>query len=169
MQHPININFNRYGFKLFLDLDGVFADFDDRVKILTGLHPHELTKRKLWTAVNADKDFFISLNKTDTADELWDFCKNLEPTFLTGAPMGECFRSQKVDWVEKTFGSEYKTIVLPKREKRLYSGPMNILIDDSIENIEQWSEYGYGILYTGNVQDAISKVKQFLSVHNIIL
>lgn len=167
--HPLNINYNRYGFKLFLDLDGVFADFDSGVKKLTGCHPHEISKRKLWGAVNSNKDFFISLEKTDTADELWEFCKDLEPTFLTGAPMGDDFKSQKVDWVNKTFGSQYKTIVLPKRDKRLYSGPRNILIDDSIENIEQWSEYGYGILYTGNVKETINKVNQFLSTQNIFL
>jgi hypothetical protein len=47
--------------QVFLDLDGVFADFDARVKPLTGKHPGQLDRARLWKMVNANKRFFAEL------------------------------------------------------------------------------------------------------------
>jgi 5'(3')-deoxyribonucleotidase len=134
-------------FELFLDLDGVFADFNKRVFKLSGSWPHELGKG-LWKVVMADKEFFASLEMMPNAEHLWEYAKQYNPVFLTGAPPGERSRNQKKEWVAKQFGTEHTTIVLPKRDKLLHSGWRKVLVDDTPANVQAWIEKGgAGILH----------------------
>jgi hypothetical protein len=146
--------------ELFLDLDGVMASFDARVIKLSGKHPKEFLRSKdLWNVVMGDKDFFLSLELMPDADDLWRYCKQYHPTFLTGAPPGDHTKAQKRLWVEQKFGPEYITIVLPKREKQLYAGPLKVLVDDTKINIDQWiAAGGIGILHK-DVWDTISQLE----------
>ena len=152
--------------ELYLDLDGVFADFNRRVKELTGVEPYQLQKKHMWAAVHSDRDFFLNLQMMDGADKLWAYAKQFGPTFLTGAPSSQAFREQKAEWVKRWFGPEWTTIVLPKKDKQLYSGHHKILIDDSIDNIEQWvTKGGYGILYTGDPDETIAKIEDIRAAY----
>src|SRR5690606_30652123 len=81
--------------QVFLDLDGVFADFDKRVKRLTGKHPGELDRATLWKMVNRDKRFFAELELIEGCMVLWEATRDLEPIFLTGAPSSKVFQQQK--------------------------------------------------------------------------
>src|ERR1017187_7230380 len=133
-------------FELFLDLDGVFADFNKRVFDLSGKQPYELGKG-LWKVIMADKGFFASLEFMPHAEHLWEYSKQYNPTFLTGAPPGDRSRQQKRDWVAQRFGDEWVTIVLLAREKQLHSGPNKALLDDTPKNVAEWVEKGgHGVL-----------------------
>lgn len=146
--------------QLYLDLDGVFADFDQRVIELVGKHPRELPKKELWKVVYRDKHFFANLDMMPGAMDLWEAAKPFKPIFLTGAPSSDVFRAQKPVWVAEKFGPEWETIVLPRRDKQLYSKPGHVLIDDSEQNIEQWvSKGGIGILHT-TAEKTITMLKQ---------
>jgi hypothetical protein len=148
-------------FAVFLDLDGVFADFDAGVRELTGKGPGELDKRRMWAAVHSKKDFFLALALLDGADVLWAYFKQYKPTFLTGAPSSHAFREQKVQWVSEKFGPEWTTIVLPRRDKQLHSGPNKVLVDDNDELIEQWvAKGGFGFLYRGDPLETIEAVEE---------
>ena len=116
-----------HSLELFLDLDGVFADFNGRVRHLTGQEPYQLQKKHMWAAIHADREFFLNLELLHGAEQLWEFCKTLSPKFLTGAPSSEAFREQKAEWVRRKFGHEWTTIVLPKKDKQLYSGFKKVL------------------------------------------
>lgn len=145
----------------FLDLDGVFADFNRGVFEITGKQPHELHKGRMWAAVHSKKDFFLSLHLMPGADVLWDYFKDASPTFLTGAPSSQAFREQKVEWVKLRFGEQYSTIVLPKKDKQLHSGPYKVLVDDSPDNVEQWvAKGGYGFLYEGDPHSTIAALEE---------
>lgn len=147
-------------FDVFLDLDGVFADFEKRVFDLSGRKPHELGKA-LWKIIMADKMFFASLEMMPDSLHLWEYSKQYKPTFLTGSPPGERSQNQKREWVAKKFGEEWVTIVLPKRDKPLHSGPGKLLIDDTPANIAAWVEKGgHGILHKGDVWETINAVEE---------
>lgn len=134
---------------LFLDLDGVFFDFDGGVRRITGKSPHQLHKGSMWAAIHSDKMFFRNLELLPHAKDLWAYTKTKSPTFLTGAPSSHAFREQKKESVAFHFGPEWTTIVLPKKDKQLYSGEGMILLDDSIDNIDQWNtKGGRGVLFT---------------------
>ena len=45
--HKVPLVDTAHPLKLFLDLDGVFADFNKRVKQLTGVEPYQLPKNRV--------------------------------------------------------------------------------------------------------------------------
>jgi 5'(3')-deoxyribonucleotidase len=152
--------------QVFLDLDGVFADFDARVKRLTGKHPNELPRDRLWKIINKDKRFFAELELIEGCLVLWEATKDLEPIFLTGAPSSKTFQEQKREWVSRIFGPEFLVHVVPKKLKQDFSGPHKVLIDDTPVNIEQWkARGGYGILHTGDHESTVKALKELLEVY----
>jgi 5'(3')-deoxyribonucleotidase len=152
--------------QVYLDLDGVFADFDARVKHLCGKHPSQLERSRLWKMINSDKRFFAELELIEGCMLLWEATKDLEPIFLTGAPSNRAFQEQKREWVERIFGPAFTVHVVPKRLKQDYSGPHKVLIDDAPENIEQWkARGGYGILHTGDHASTVQALEELLGLY----
>jgi hypothetical protein len=152
--------------QVFLDLDGVFADFDARVKRLTGKHPGQLDRNRLWKAVNSDKRFFAELELIEGCMLLWEATRDLEPVFLTGAPSSRVFQEQKREWVARIFGPEFVVHVVPKKLKQEYSGPGKVLIDDTPANIEQWvARGGHGILHTGDHASTVKALKELVALY----
>jgi hypothetical protein len=159
MSHPPKL-------QVFLDLDGVFADFDARVKRLCGKHPNQLDRPRLWKIINSDARFFAELELIEGCLLLWEATKDLEPIFLTGAPSSKIFQQQKREWVSRIFGPEFMVHVVPKRRKREFSGPHKVLIDDTPENIEQWIEAGgIGILHKGDHESTVHALQQLLALY----
>jgi hypothetical protein len=152
--------------QVFLDLDGVFADFDARVMRLTGKHPGELSRNDLWKAVNRDKRFFAELELIEGCMLLWEATRDMEPIFLTGAPSSRVFQEQKREWVARIFGPEFAVHVVPKKLKQEFSGPGKVLIDDTPVNIEQWeARGGHGILHTGDHASTVKALEELVALH----
>lgn len=149
------------GLELFLDMDGVFTDFEGHFFKLFGRRTHEVKTGTLWSLIHSRKTFFLELPLMPDAEHLWDYAKQFKPTFLTGAPSSNTFREQKKIWVAEKFGPEHTTIVLPKKDKQLHSGPMKVLIDDTPINIDQWvAKGGYGFLHKGDVKATIAAMEE---------
>lgn len=154
-------------FQVYLDLDGVFADFGKRVKDLTGKYPHELDKNRLWSIINKDERFFAELELIEGCMALWEATKDLEPIFLTGAPSSRVFEEQKKEWVARIFGPEFTVHVVPRRLKQEYSGPGKVLIDDMEENIEAWNARGgHGILHNGDHASTVNALQELMEIYN---
>jgi hypothetical protein len=152
--------------QVFLDLDGVFADFDARVKRLTGKHPSQLDRSHLWKMVNTDKRFFAELELIEGCLVLWDATRDLEPVFLTGAPSVAAFQQQKREWVARIFGPQFTVHVVPKKLKQEFSGPHKVLIDDTPENIAQWiARGGYGILHAGDHAATVAALQELIALY----
>jgi len=135
--------------ELFLDLDGVFAHFDLGHYELSGKWPHEVTDREMWKTIHKAKDFFLSLKFMPDAEILWEYTKQYNPKFLTGAPSSELSRLHKKQWVAEKFGPQWETIVLPSKDKQKYAGPHKVIVDDHKDNIQRWTDAGgIGILHT---------------------
>jgi len=152
--------------QVFLDLDGVFADFDARVKHLTGKHPSQLDRSRLWKMINSDKRFFAELELIEGCMALWEATRDLEPVFLTGAPSNRTFQQQKKEWVARIFGPEFTVHVVPKKLKQDFSGPHKVLIDDTPENIQQWiARGGHGILHKGDHASTIKALQELITIY----
>lgn len=152
--------------QVFLDLDGVFADFDARVKRLTGKHPGQLDRNRLWKMVNADKRFFAELELIEGCMVLWEATRDLEPVFLTGAPTSKVFQEQKREWVARIFGPEFIVHVVPRKLKADFSGPYKVLIDDTPDNIAQWiARGGHGILHEGDHASTVRALKELQALY----
>lgn len=149
--------------RLFLDLDGVFADFDRRVIELTGEHPRAQNRGRMWKTLARTPDFYATLDWMPESQTLWKFCRPFNPTILTGIPMGKWAPGQKRRWVGEQMGWDVPVITCLAKEKFTYGSPGDILLDDTEKNIVAWQEMGgIAILHT-DVQKSINELKRLLN------
>ena len=91
-------------YKLYVDLDGVLADFDSKVKEITGKLPNELKLGDMWRQLARYGDFFYRLDWMPDGEQLWDYVKRYKPTILTGIPHGNWAPGQKRRWCGEKLG-----------------------------------------------------------------
>jgi len=162
---------------VYLDMDGVLADFFGGVEKLYGVsHWKELTadktkdlKKEVIDRITGT-DFFATLPKFPTADGLIDLVKKFTGgTFsINTSPLrGDHENSGKYKkvWIKNNIEAPAEIIVTGRKEtyaKDKASGTPNILIDDRPINIQKWQAAGgYGILYQAN-RDQLNKVQKGL-------
>jgi hypothetical protein len=146
--------------KIYLDMDGVIADFDKRYKELYKMQPKEAEDKKEFYKFF---DNFITTKQFATLDLLPDAVLLLNylsklniPTEILSSTSSEKrdadIRAQKLMWLQ-THNIGFKVNLVPgKRLKKDFSNANSILIDDTPVNIDQWRrEGGVGILHTDTI------------------
>jgi len=142
---------------IYLDMDGVIADFTKRYKELYHMEPKDAEKKKQF-----DKFFnefiatgqFAKLDLMPGAmDGLTFLRKHLTvPTQILSSTANEAryedISNQKLIWLQ-THGITFSANFVPgKRHKYKFAGPDKIIIDDTESVINQWKEAGgIGILH----------------------
>jgi len=141
---------------IYLDMDGVIADFNKRYKELYHMNPRDAEKKKEF-----DKFFdeFIATGQFATLDLMPDamegitFLRKLNvPTQILSSTASEkrndAIAKQKLVWLQ-THGITFTPNLVPgKRLKRNFAEPDKIIIDDTEVVIDQWREAGgIGILH----------------------
>jgi len=108
---------------LFLDLDGVLADFNSGLLNLTGrdFTAWSVAKGKMWKAIaNApEPGFFATLEWHPGGNDLWDFSLAHGPTIITGMPYGGWAEPQKRLWCSRELGASVPVITCMAPEKSL--------------------------------------------------
>jgi len=156
--------------KIYLDMDGVIADFNKRYKELYKIYPSEADDYKVFDGFFgkfiATREF-ATLDLMPDAMELINYLKNLNiPTEILSSTSSEKrdteIRTQKLEWLKK-HNIEFHPILVPgKRHKKDYSNANSLLIDDTAVNIDQWRrEGGIGILHT-NAHTTINILKMYV-------
>jgi len=162
---------------VYLDMDGVLADFFGGVEKMYGVqHWKQLTNDKTKDlkaeVINriTGTDFFATLPKFPTADALIDMVKKFTGgkfSINTSPLRGDHENSAKYKkiWISNNIEQPDEIVVTGRKEsyaKDKASGTPNILIDDRPVNVERWQGAGgYGILYQAN-RDSLTKVKEAL-------
>jgi hypothetical protein len=130
---------------LFLDCDGVLADFDAGAVRLLGMRPREFEarhgKREFWRRLATAKGFYANLPLMPDATELFEGVKHLSPTILTGLPLGKWAAPQKVQWAAEHFPGT-PIITCMARDKYRYMQPGDVLVDDSPTHVAAWENAG---------------------------
>lgn len=130
---------------LFLDADGVLADFDAGAIKLLGMKPRAFEerhgKREFWRRLAKAKGFYASLPLMSDALELFEGVKHLRPTILTGLPLGNWAAPQKVQWAAEHFPG-VPIITCMARDKYRYMQPGDVLVDDSPTHRAAWENAG---------------------------
>lgn len=143
---------------LFIDSDGVFADFDEHIHQLFGVYPRQMNDAEMWRRANAHPSFWDDMPLMPGAHEFFDAIKHVRPTVLTGCPKSDYDRaaSAKLAWWKRHFGHE-QVITCLSRDKALHmKNPGDWLVDDMSKNTKRWAAAGgQFIRYTGNWQMAI--------------
>jgi hypothetical protein len=146
--------------KLFLDLDGVLADFDRGVQAVTGKRPDQQPRKAMWHALARAPDFYGALEMMHDAQVLWDFCKPYEPTILTGLPLGDWAPEQKRRWVANMLGRRVRIITCMSRDKHRYAGPGHFLVDDRESIRDSWERAGGIFILHVNAERSIAALKK---------
>ena len=162
---------------VYLDMDGVLADFFGGVEKLYGVsHWKELTsdktkdlKKEVIDRITGT-DFFATLPKFQSADALIDMVKKFTGgkfSINTSPLRGDNENSGKYKkvWISNNIEQPDEIVVTGRKEtyaKNKANGMPNILIDDRPVNIQRWQAAGgYGILYQAN-RDSLTKVEKGL-------
>ena len=115
--------------QLYLDCDGVLADFDRGATELLGLPPRAYEKRRgigaFWRELARHPDFYGSLPLMPGALELFAAVRHLDPVILTGLPRGNWAASQKVRWAAEHFpGTRIITCMAVDKRNHAVEGDM---------------------------------------------
>jgi 5'(3')-deoxyribonucleotidase len=144
---------------LYLDMDGVVADFDEYAARTLGIPPSSgIYPDEVWYKLATNARLYRDLIKTPYADELVFHCSriakkfNFELYFLTAVPKGNDVPwafYDKVVWAQKNFPAIPVMFGPFSRDKHVHCRPGDVLIDDRRSNIEEWrAAGGIGILHT---------------------
>jgi 5' nucleotidase, deoxy (Pyrimidine), cytosolic type C protein (NT5C) len=142
---------------IYLDLDGVIADFVKRYKELYSMDPSKAERDKRF---NGFFDEFIKNNNFATLDLMpgamdgINFLRKINvPTQILSSTANEKrhdeIGKQKSIWLQN-HGITFNPIFVPgKHLKQKYASPERILIDDTESNISDWKKAGgIGILHS---------------------
>lgn len=150
------------GRRLFLDCDGVLADFDAGFEERFGTKPRAYESRhgvaKFWNDVRkADPPFYLMLPLKPDARVLYDAVAHLTPTILTGRPIGDWAEAPKLAWAGVHFPG-VPMIVCLASEKPDYCRPGDVLVDDQDKHRGPWTAKGGIFVHHRSAADSIPRV-----------
>jgi hypothetical protein len=154
--------------KLFLDADGVLADFDAGARALLGMTPAEYEarhgRRDFWRRIAAAPNFYGTLPEMPDARRLFDGVEHLKPTILTGLPLGNWAAPQKVKWASEHFPG-VPIITCMARDKHRHMSVGDVLVDDRENHRAAYEKEGVVFIHHMSAEDSLRQLaKIFPSV-----
>lgn len=150
--------------QIFVDMDGVLADFDSHHGTVFGVRACKLADNVDWQKVRAVPGFYADIPPMPDMRELWDFVCRLtpKPIVLTGVPYSvEEAPANKRGWVKHHLGEFVEVRCCPSKDKSLHAKPGDILIDDWDKYRDLWiGKGGRWITHTS----AESSIQQLLDM-----
>jgi len=148
---------------VFLDCDGVLADFDKGAAQIFGMRPAEYERRfglkRFWSELASAEDFFTSLEPLPDAMELFEAVEHLDPVILTGLPRGNWAEPQKRRWAERHFpGTE--VITTTAALKCEHCRPGDALVDDRDKYRHLWEGAGGVFIHHRNAAASIRSLRE---------
>ena len=127
---------------VYVDMDGVLADFEGGFYKLAGMSIENFSDPEMWSRIDAHgkAKFFAELEWMNGGKELWQFITN---NFLKVKILSALGKSDKIDkqttqgkltWIRHNIPTlQLDDIILVdnKHKKRHYSKPGDIIIDDT--------------------------------------
>ncbi len=129
--------------QLFVDMDGVLADFDRHHKEVFGFRPCKKADNVDWAAIRGIEGFYLNIPPMQDLDALWARIEPYRPIVLTGIPLSvEEAAENKRSWVRKNLGDHIEVRCCRSREKCLHAAPGDVLIDDWEKYRQLWIDAG---------------------------
>ncbi|MGI8612252.1 MAG: 5' nucleotidase, NT5C type [Sphingomicrobium sp.] len=154
--------------RLFLDCDGVLADFDAGARALLGMTPAAFEARhgrgEFWRRIANASDFYGTLPEMPDARRLFEAVQHLKPTILTGLPLGKWAAPQKVRWAAEHFPG-VAIITCMSRDKHKHMNPGDVLVDDRENHRSSYEAEDVVFVHHRHAEDSLSQLaKIFPSV-----
>lgn len=156
-------------YKIYVDLDGTLVDFIAGVmkelRINREPYPDELDTF-LSTAYGSTKKFWSSLLWMPDGKKLWNTLKDLNTEILSACP-NKCSNTPSVVagkriWVKKNLKLSKGINITTRRGKLKFVGPKHILIDDYMQNINEWKGAGGIAIHHKNAASTLAQLKKIL-------
>ena len=163
---------DKKNYKIYVDMDGVVADFDKRFTDLAGMSPSEFEskngKNAFWDFIDVKHKlaFWIGIPPMSDAQSLMDYVSKHDYEMLTAPSIKKESLMGKGLWIRNwakkgLFPSKPKVNYKPAKNKHHFAAPNHILIDDKQSTIDSWNAAGgIGILHTsaGNTINQLKKI-----------
>jgi 5'-nucleotidase len=158
--------------KIYLDMDGVIADFEGA---FTGLYGKDILKmrdKKIWTTEWPDfilnKKGFETLNYWPGGLELIDFVTSLGvPVEILTSSGGEKYheqvKQQKTTWLNNRNITFTPHVVPGRKHKKDYAGEGIVLIDDTYDVIESFNKAGGIGIHHKELGKTIERLKSLVA------
>ena len=146
---------------LFLDCDGVLADFDAGAMALLGVSPKAFQdahgKGEFWRRLARAPDFYATLPLLADARQLVDAVAHLNPTILTGLPIGKWAAPQKKRWATEHFPG-LPIITTMARDKFRHMTGADVLVDDREDHRAAWENAGGTFVHHRNARQSLAEL-----------
>jgi len=159
-------------YKIYVDMDGVVADFDQRFIDLSGMLPREFEtkygKNAFWDFIDEGDNklkFWVGIPQMSDAQQLMDFVSKYDYEMLTAPSLKKQSLMGKGLWmINQTknglFPSKPKVNYKSAKNKKDFAASNHILVDDKASTIDSWNAAGgIGILHT-SAANTISQLKK---------
>jgi len=159
-------------YKVYVDMDGVVADFDQRFFDLSGMMPKEYEnkygKNAFWEFIDEGENklkFWIGIPQMSDAQSLMDYVSQYNYEMLTSPSIKQQSLMGKGLWIKNhtnkgLFKSKPKVNYRFAKNKVEFAAPNHILIDDRADTINSWNAAGgIGILHT-SASNTINQLKK---------
>ena len=157
--------------RLFLDCDGVLADFDKAAAKLLGMPAAQFQARhgtrEFWKRIQRAPDFYGSLPEMPDARTLFDAVEHLKPTILTGLPLGNWAAPQKVRWAAEHFaGVPIVTCMARDKHRHMHEG--DVLVDDRETHRAAYEGAGTVFVHHRSAQDSLRQLAKIFPTINSV-
>lgn len=155
---------------IYLDMDGVIADFEKRYKELYHMEPRQAEKKKQFNKLFDDfieTRQFATLEMMPQADQLISFLKGIDiPTKILSSTASQerydAIAPQKEEWLD-AHGITFERIFVPgKRFKYKYADFESLIIDDTVSVIDDWRRNGGHAIWHNNVPATLAMLQLYV-------
>ena len=148
--------------RIYLDCDGVLADFDRGAQKIFGMSPRGFEALYgpglFWKRLAQADGFYDSLELMPDAMELYEAVKHRDPIILTGLPRGRWAEPQKRSWAERHFPG-VPVITTSAALKHEHLDPGDALVDDRDKYKHLWEEAGGIFVHHRNAAESIARLR----------
>lgn len=165
---------------IVLDVDGVLADFvtaaikahgrsekHDEIKDWNFYENWGLTAEQFWAKCKG-REFWMSIEPYPEAVSILRCCEAMDETILCTSPSNDdSCPGAKLEWIRHWFGITPDRVCVTGR-KAIFAHSSNILIDDSIENLSDFSAAGGFVLGWPRPWNNFSSINTLALALNIV-
>ncbi|MFI4963859.1 MAG: hypothetical protein ACHP9T_00695 [Caulobacterales bacterium] len=148
--------------QIYLDCDGVLADFDRSAETILGAPSRIFETRHgagpFWRRLANADGFFENLDPMPDAFELYEAVRAKAPVILTGMPHGKWAEPQKRRWAARHFPG-VPVIATTAVLKRQHCQPGDVLVDDRDQHRRLWEQAGGLFIHHKSAAASIAALK----------